>query len=235
MRVLVGTSGWSYAPWKGSFYPEKLPAAKMLAHYAGQLGTVEVNNTFYRMPKPEQFTKWAEETPEGFTFAVKSTRRITHDKKLLDVEDPVRWFFETTRALGNRQGPVLFQLPPIVRKDLPRLEAFLTLLRAVAPEARAAFEFRHDSWFADDVYAALRAGGAALCLSESEELATPVEATAGFGYLRLRRQDYAEAEIAAWADRIRAQPWQDTFVYFKHEDEGKGPRLAGQLLKALAA
>jgi uncharacterized protein YecE (DUF72 family) len=231
VRLLVGTSGYSYAPWKGSFYPEKLPAAKMLAYYAERLPAVEINNTFYRMPDADLLRRWAAETPAGFSFTLKSPRRITHERKLADAEDSVRRFYETAEALAGKRGPVLFQLPPFMRKDLPRLEAFLALLRAVSPAPKAAFEFRHSSWFSDDVYAALRAGGAALCIAESEELATPLEATAPWGYLRLRRQDYDEAMLAAWADRLRAQApgWSEVHVFFKHEDEGKGPALAARL------
>jgi uncharacterized protein YecE (DUF72 family) len=232
VRLLVGTSGYSYAPWKGSFYPAKLPAAKMLAYYAEHLPTVEINNTFYRMPAVEMVQKWASEVPETFSFVLKSPKRITHDRRLADVEDSVRRFYETAAVLGPKLGPQLFQLPPHMKKDLPRLEAFLAQVKAVAPAARPAFEFRHASWFSDDVFAALRAHGAALCIAEAEDLATPVEATASWGYLRLRRQDYDEAALAAWADRLRAQAggWSDAYVFFKHEDEGMGPKLAAQLI-----
>ena len=232
MRVLVGTSGYSYAPWKGSFYPEKLPAAKMLPYYAERLPTVEINNTFYRMPSADLLQRWAAETPAGFSFALKSPKRITHDRRLADVDDAVRRFYEIAAVLGPKCGPVLFQLPPNMRKDLPRLEAFLALLRAVAPDGKPAFEFRHTSWFADDVYAALRTHRAALCIAEAEDLATPFEATAPWGYLRLRRQDYDDAALAGWAERLRAQSsaWSDAYVFFKHEDEGKGPKLAAQMV-----
>jgi uncharacterized protein YecE (DUF72 family) len=229
VRIRTGTSGYSYAPWKGVFYPEKLAAEKMLGYYAGRLATVEINNTFYRMPKAEVLGRWAEETPAGFTFAVKAPRRITHDRRLANADEAVAAFFEAAGALGDKLGPVLFQLPPFLRKDAARLEAFLRSLRSVAPSARAAFEFRHASWFAEDVYDILRGGGAALCIAESDELATPLVATADWGYLRLRRTDYAEDELAAWADRLRGQPWQEAFVYFKHEEDGKGPRLAERL------
>ena len=231
MRLLVGTSGYSYAPWKGSFYPEKLPAAKMLAYYAERLPAVEINKTFYRMPNADLLGRWAAETPVGFAFALKSPRRITHERRLADVDDSVRRFYETAGALGDKRGPVLFQLPPNSKKDLPRLEAFLALLDAVTPAPRAAFEFRHPSWFSDDVLAALRAHGAALCIAEAEDLATPVEATAGWGYLRLRRQDYDDAALGRWADQLRAlgDRWQEAYVFFKHEDEGRGPALASRL------
>jgi uncharacterized protein YecE (DUF72 family) len=233
VRVLAGTSGYSYAPWKGVFYPEKTPAAKMLGYYASRLPTVEINNTFYRMPNAELVGKWAEEVPEGFAFAVKAPKRITHDKRLASVDEEVRRLFAITAALGPKLGPVLFQLPPFLKKDVAKLEAFLALLAAAAPGARAAFEFRHESWFAPDVYAALRAGQAALCIAEAEDLATPLEATASWGYLRLRREDYTEADVAAWAERIAAQAWSDAYVFFKHEDGAKGPALAESLLAKL--
>jgi uncharacterized protein YecE (DUF72 family) len=231
LQTLVGTSGYSYAPWKGSFYPEKLPAARMLGYYAERFPTVEINNTFYRMPAPEMLRKWAAETPETFRFVLKSPRRITHERKLADVDDSVSRLFEAAAELGPKLGPILFQLPPFLRKDVPRLSAFLAGLPA---GARAAFEFRHESWFDAETYDALRARGAALCIAEAEDLATPLEATAPWGYLRLRRQDYGDADIAAWADRIRAQRWDTAYVFFKHEDEGKGPQLANKLIQSLA-
>jgi uncharacterized protein YecE (DUF72 family) len=231
MQTLIGTSGFSYAPWRGSFYPEKFPTEKMLSYYAERLPTVEINNTFYRMPTADMLQKWAAETPDGFQFALKSPRRITHERKLADVGDSLTRLHEAAGALGGKVGPILFQLPPFMKRDLPRLCDFLAAL----PEGmRAAVEFRHASWFADDVYAALRAKDAALCIAESEELATPLEATAGWGYLRLRRQDYGEAELAAWAGKLRAQPWQTAFVFFKHEDEGRGPVLADMLRNLVA-
>ena len=226
MQVLTGTSGFSYTAWRGSFYPEKLAEAKMLAYYAERLRTVEINNSFYRMPSPEALGKWAAETPPSFHFALKSPRRITHEKKLADVGDSLQRLEQAARTLGDKLGPILFQLPPFLRKDLPRLDDFLAALPA---GLRAAMEFRHESWFSDDVYDRLRARGAALCIAESEDLATPTVATAGWGYLRLRRQDYDRAAVAAWAERIRAQPWDIAYVFFKHEDEGRGPALATDL------
>jgi uncharacterized protein YecE (DUF72 family) len=233
VRVLSGTSGYSYAPWKGVFYPEKLPAAKMLGYYATRLPSVEINNTFYRMPNAELLGRWADEVPADFAFALKAPRRITHERRLVDADDAVKQLFATAAALGPKLGPVLFQLPPFQKKDVGRLETFLASLRALAPAARPAFEFRHDSWFSADVYAALRAGGAALCIAEGEELATPFEATASWGYLRLRREDYVDADVTAWAERIRAQAWSEAYVFFKHEDGGKGPALAESLLGKL--
>jgi uncharacterized protein YecE (DUF72 family) len=231
MRVLAGTSGFSYKEWRGSFYPEDLPADEMLAYYSAKLPAVEINNTFYRMPKPALLEGWAAQVPADFRFILKASQRITHRKRLKEAGDEVAYFFQTAATLGDRLGPTLVQLPPNLRKDLPRLEAFLGVL----PEgARAAFEFRHDSWFEDDVYAALRAKGAALCIAEDEELATPLVATAPWGYLRLRRQDYDDAAVAAWAEKVRAQAWSEAFVFFKHEDAGSGPRLAADFLQRIA-
>jgi uncharacterized protein YecE (DUF72 family) len=225
MRIYIGTSGFSYAPWRGSFYPEKLPATKMLAYYAERLDAVEINNTFYRMPAPEMLGKWAAETPAGFQFALKSPRRITHERKLADVADSLTRLREAAGTLGDKLGPVLFQLPPFMKKDVPRLQEFVAQL---PPGLRAAMEFRHESWFAPEVYDVLRSRDAALCLAESEELATPVEETSTWGYLRLRRQDYDDAALATWAERVRARGWQSAHVFFKHEDEGKGPQLAAR-------
>jgi uncharacterized protein YecE (DUF72 family) len=232
MRIFVGTSGFSYAPWRGSFYPEKWPATKMLAFYAERLDAVEINNTFYRMPTTDALAKWAAETPSTFHFALKSPRRITHDRKLADVADSLMRLRDAAATLGERLGPVLFQLPPFLKKDLPRLATFVS---EVPEGLRAAVEFRHESWFAPDVYDVLRGGNVALCVAESEDLATPVEQTSSWGYLRLRRQDYGEPELAAWAERVRARGWDHAYVFFKHEDEGKGPKLAARFRELYAA
>ncbi len=230
MRVLAGTSGFSYKEWKGSFYPEELAAGEMLSFYAGRLPAVEINNTFYRMPKPALLSAWSEQVPPEFRFVLKASQRITHRKRLKDAGEEVAYFFATAATLGERLGPSLFQLPPNLKKDLPRLETFLGVL----PDgARAAFEFRHASWFDDEVFEALRTRGAALCVAEDEELATPLVATAGWGYLRLRRQDYDDAAVAAWADRVRGQAWGEAYVFFKHEDAGSGPRLAAEFLRRI--
>ncbi len=226
MRVLPGTSGFSYKEWKGSFYPEDLPASEMLRHYASRLPAVEINNTFYRMPRAALLASWAEQVPDGFSFALKASQQITHRKRLKEAGEAVAYFFEVATTLGDRLGPVLFQLPPNMKKDLPRLIDFLTLL---PPAARSAFEFRHESWFDEEVFGVLRSAGAALCWAEDEELSTPRVPTAGWGYLRLRRADYTDADVAAWADRIREETWTDAYVFFKHEDEGTGPRLAERM------
>ncbi|HKD18607.1 MAG TPA: DUF72 domain-containing protein [Thermoanaerobaculia bacterium] len=230
MRVLAGTSGFSYKEWKGSFYPEDLPAERMLAYYAERLPAVEINNTFYRMPKPALLESWAAEVAPEFRFVLKASQRITHFKRLKETGSEVEYFFGAASTLGDRLGPVLVQLPPNLKKDLPRLEAFLATLPA---GARPAFEFRHASWFEEDVFTALRTKGAALCVAEDEELATPLVSTAGWGYLRLRRQDYDDAAVAAWADRVRGQSWSEAYVFFKHEDAGAGPRLAAQFLERI--
>jgi uncharacterized protein YecE (DUF72 family) len=231
MRVRVGTSGFSYKEWKGSFYPEDLPASEMLRFYAGRFPTVEINNTFYRMPKSETLAQWAEQVPDGFSFALKAPQRITHIRRLKEAGDSVEFFFRVASTLGDRFGPTLFQLPPNLKQDLSRLTDFLATL---PPTARCAFEFRHESWFEEPVYEALRAARCALCLAEDEKLATPRVATTGWGYLRLRRQDYGEEQLRDWAAAIRAQPWEEACVFFKHEEEGKGPELADQMTKILA-
>ena len=232
MRVFTGTSGYSYKEWKGRFYPEKMKEAEMLAFYAGCFPTVEINNTFYRMPAPDLLRKWAEQTPEAFTFVLKAPQRITHHRRLVDVSGDVSYFLQTAGALGGKLGPILFQLPPYMKKDLERLKAFLDLLPA-AP--RAAFEFRHASWFDAEVRGALRDKGAALCLADTdEEPLTDVAVTADWGYLRLRRTTYTEADVTAWAERVRAQPWQRAFVFFKHEDEARGPEFAATFARIVA-
>jgi uncharacterized protein YecE (DUF72 family) len=226
MHILTGTSGFSYPAWRGSFYPEKLSTTKMLAHYAGKLDAVEINNTFYRMPRPALLERWAAETPPTFRFALKSPRSITHMRRLVGADDAVARLAKEARALGDRLGPILFQLPANLRKDVGVLEAFLSMWAALPGGLRAAFEFRHESWLADDVYAALARHDAALCVADSEELATPLIATAGWGYLRLRRQDYGKAALRRWAERLKTQRFEDVFVFFKHETEGAGPALA---------
>jgi len=231
VSIRVGTSGFSYAEWKGSFYPEDLPAKQMLRYYAERLTAVEINNTFYRMPTDKLLAGWAEQVPADFAFVLKAPRRITHELRLRDAADTVRAFGERAAKLGPRLGPALFQLPPFFKKDLALLSEFLA---AVPTGLRAAFEFRHESWLADDVYDALRAREAALCIAEAEDFAVPLVATAPWGYLRLRRQDYVDEDIAAWAERIRAQPWSETYVFFKHEDRGAGPALAARLMALLA-
>jgi uncharacterized protein YecE (DUF72 family) len=233
MRIAVGTSGYSYKEWKGSFYPDDLPAAKMLPFYAQHFDTVEINNTFYRMPEAKTMGKWAGEVPDGFQFSIKAPQRITHQKKLVDCGDDVRHLFEVSAELGPKLGPVLFQLPPFARKDAAKLRDFIALL---PKEPRVGFEFRHASWFDDEIYAILRERDAALCAAETDESGPPdtlVVPTASWGYLRLRRTEYAEGQLEGWAARVTSQPWDRAFVFFKHEDEGKGPAFAKVFLAAL--
>jgi uncharacterized protein YecE (DUF72 family) len=232
MRVLVGTSGYSYKEWKGPFYPEDLAAARFLRFYAERLPTVEINNTFYRMPTSKLVSGWAAEVPATFTFALKAPQRITHMAKLHEAGELTAAFLRVAGELGARLGPLLFQLPPFLRKDVSRLAGFLDTTRAIHKDARLAFEFRHPSWFEDDVFAALRARGAALCVAEGESLASPLVATADWGYVRLRRDAYPEDVVEQWARQIRAQPWTEAFVYLKH-DEGDAPSVAARLASAL--
>jgi uncharacterized protein YecE (DUF72 family) len=216
-RLLAGASGYSFKEWKGTFYPEKIKADAMLAWYAERLPTVEINNTFYRMPKTAVFETWAAATPENFRFAIKASRRITHLARLKaeSAAEPLGYLYRNLTALGAKRGPVLFQLPPNLKKDLPRLVAFLRLL----PEDHgAAFEFREASWFADDVYDALKAAGAALCLSEREDNAPPpLVETAPWGYVRLRLETYGDDDLRRWARRLEATSWNRIHVYFMHE------------------
>jgi len=234
MDVRVGTSGWNYPEWKGSFYPSDLKPAAMLPYYAERFGTVEVNNTFYRMPTPKVVDGWAAAVPAGFTFVLKAPQRITHFARLRDVDDPVRVFCDTARMLGRRLGPLLFQLPPNFRMDAGRLADLLALL---PPDVRAAFEFRNETWFTDEVYGLLRARNAALCVADNDEGATPAVATADWGYFRLRATGYADDDLAAWLATIRriGERWRDAFVFFKHEEKGTGPALAARLLALLGA
>ena len=225
MHLRAGTSGFAYKEWKGSFYPQDLPAGDMLRFYAERFAAVEINNTFYRMPSVATLEGWAEQVPDGFVFVLKASQQITHRKRLNDVAEPVELFFRNAAMLGARIGPVLVQLPPNMKKDTARLEAFLQL---VPERRRIAFEFRHTSWFEDDVYDALRARGAALCIAHGEEVETPLVATADWGYLRLRQVAYDDQDLGAWVERIRAQPWGDVFTFFKHEEQGTGPRLAAR-------
>jgi uncharacterized protein YecE (DUF72 family) len=232
MRVLVGTSGYSYKEWKPAFYPQDLAPRDFLRFYAGHLPTVEINNTFYRMPTPNLVSGWASEVPEQFTFSLKAPQRITHIAKLSDASEPTAAFARVASELGSRLGPLLFQLPPFLRKDVPRLVAFLESTAALAQRPRIAFEFRHSSWFDDEVFAALRARGAALCVAEGEALASPLVATADWGYVRLRRDAYPDELVTEWAQKIRGQPWSEAFVYLKH-DKGDAPGVAKKLIDAL--
>jgi uncharacterized protein YecE (DUF72 family) len=230
MRIRAGTSGWSYKEWKGHFYPEKLAAKDMLRYYAERFSTVEVNNTFYRMPKTEALDAWAAETPDGFSFVLKASQRITHYQRLKDVGDSVDYLLRTAATLGAKLGPFLVQLPPNLKKDAPRLREFLALM----PPRSAALEFRHPSWFDDEVYEALRERQAALCAADTGEADDPpFVSTADWGYMRLRRVEYAEADLASWAERVKGQDWREAYVFFKHEDAGTGPKLAARFMELI--
>jgi uncharacterized protein YecE (DUF72 family) len=230
MELRVGTSGFSYKGWKGPFYPEKLPAAGMLAFYAERLPAVEINNTFYRMPRSAVLEAWAEQVPEAFRFSVKASRRITHFKRLKGAEEETGYLVKALAALGERLGVVLFQLPPNLKADAERLAAFQDLLPEDLP---VAFEFRHESWHDEPVFERLRARGHALVRVDAEGAPPPeLVTTSPRGYLRLRRPGYAAADLDAWAVRLRETGWQEAFVFFKHEDAGAGPRLAADFLEA---
>lgn len=233
MRVHVGTSGYNYPEWRGHFYPEKLPAKQMFAYYADRFHSVEINYTFYRMPTARTTEAWLAQAPPGFTYTLKAPKRITHEKRLLDCGETLRVFCEAARVLGDHLGTLLIQLPPNFRCQLDRLRAFLDIM---PPDMRPAFEFRHESWLVDEVYEELRSRGAALCIADVGDKTTPIEATARFGYVRLRDEGYTPEDIDHWADRVaaRAGAWDDAFVYFKHEDEGKGPEFARLFVERLA-
>ena len=227
MDIWIGTSGYNYPEWKGSFYPADLPAAKMLPYYAARFPTVEINYTFYRMPTAKAVDGWLAATPPHFRFTLKAPKRITHDARLRDCADRVRQFLETAAVLGPKLGALLFQLPPNLKKDVALLESFVD---SFPPRVCAAFEFRHDSWFDDAVYEVLRKRNLALCIADSERFSTPIELTADYSYFRLRDEGYTPEDIARWAERVRAANagGGDAFVYFKHEEQGKGAEF-GQL------
>jgi uncharacterized protein YecE (DUF72 family) len=233
MTPWIGTSGFQYAEWKGKFYPEDLPAAKMLPFYAEHFPTTEINYTFHRIPSPKTIENWKQQTPARFRFGLKALQKITHFARLRDCADTLRYFHDVTLALGEKLGPVLFQLPPNFKRDTILLADFVNSLPG---DLRAAFEFRHESWFTDEVYEALKERGAVLCIAEMEEMTTPAVPTADWGYLRLRREDYGARDVARWAEFVRGQGknWSDAFIYFKHEEAGTGPRLAKEMMDILA-
>ena len=232
MRFYIGTSGFSYKEWKGSFYPEDLPAKKMLEFYAENLPAVEINNTFYRMPNPTMLKGWAELVPPDFRFVLKAPRKITHSKPLREKGAELTYFFKMAAELDDKLGATLFQMPPYLRRDIKLIADFADLLPSANP---IAFEFRHASWFDDELYDILQKKGYAVCCSDSgnEELSQFV-VTADWGYLRLRKPDYTEAELRTWAQTIAAQKWRAVYVFFKHEDAGAGPKLAKTFLDLIA-
>jgi uncharacterized protein YecE (DUF72 family) len=228
MQVLAGTSGFSYKEWKGRFYPEGLPNHEMLAYYSGRLPSVEINNTFYRLPRESVLQGWAEQVPADFKFVIKASRRITHFKRLKGAEEETGYLLRTVSVLGDRLGAVLFQLPPNMKQDLERLDAFLS---GLGDPGRTAFEFRHPSWFEEGTYGCLRAHGAALCAADTDEEEAEIVQTAPWGYIRLRRVDYGEAALAEWATRVGDTGWERAFVFFKHEDDAAGPEMAERFLE----
>lgn len=234
MKVLAGTSGYAFKEWKGAFYPKDLKDDGMLGFYAGRFPTVEINNTFYRLPKEKVLLDWAAQVPEQFTFAIKASQRITHHARLKpEAKDLVEYLLRTTSVLGDRLGPILFQLPPNLKKDLERLKRFVGELPA---GRRFTIEFRHESWFDDDVAAALRDHDVALCVSEQDDFCCPMTSTASWGYLRLHRKDYDGTTLSEWATRTTAQPWGDAYVYFKHDEgTGSGPPAVDAFTRACGA
>lgn len=229
MTLYVGTSGYSYKEWKGSFYPEKIPPGEMLAYYASRLHAVELNNTFYRLPQKSVIENWKSQVPEDFRFSVKAPRLITHFRRLKDAARETRLMLNAVSALQYRLGAVIFRLPEDMKKDLKRLEMFLKVL---PPDTPAVFDFRHPTWFDDEVVSLLRSHDCVFCVSDIEELPVSYEfKTADWGYVRLRRVKYSKADLVRWIKRIGAHEWKDTYVFFKHEDEGTGPKLAAQFMR----
>ena len=232
MKLFAGTSGYAFKEWKGSFYPDDLKDEGMLGFYAGRFPAVEINNTFYRLPKEHVLQGWAAQVPDSFTFAIKASQRITHYARLKpECASAVEFLLRTTNCLAERCGPILFQLPPNLKKDAARLRTFLDTLPA---GRRYTIEFRHESWFDDEVLGALRERDIAMCVTEQPEFASPVVSTASWGYARLHRLDYDEAALAGWAKRIAAQPWGEAYVFFKHDEGiGSGPPAVDAFRRAL--
>jgi uncharacterized protein YecE (DUF72 family) len=229
MKLHVGTSGFSYKEWKGSFYPKDLATRGMLRYYAERFQAVEINNTFYRMPTAEGLKSWTAEIPKGFAFTLKAPQLITHFKRLKDVNEPVVEFLKAAHALKDHLGALLFQLPPNMKKDIARLGDFLKVLPS---GRRVTLEFRHPTWFEEDVFDLMRDRGVALCIAEAEEgVEVPFVSTSDWGYVRLRMQDYTSAQLKKWLERMRKAKWREAFVFFKHEDEGKAPQLATKFLE----
>jgi uncharacterized protein YecE (DUF72 family) len=234
VRLLAGTSGYAFKEWKGTFYPPEVSSDAWLGYYAGQFPTVEINNSFYRLPKQPVLQEWAAQVPEQFTFSIKASMRITHHARLKpECASALDFLLQNTGVLGDRLGPILFQLPPNMEKDLQRLRGFLGLL---PPKRRFTIEFRHASWFDDEVYAALREHDVAMCLNEQEDFACPITATASWGYMRLHRLDYDDASLGKWASCIAGQDWSDAYVYFKHDEGmGSGPPAVGAFMHSFGA
>jgi uncharacterized protein YecE (DUF72 family) len=234
MKLLAGTSGYSFKEWKGSFYPEDIKADGMLGFYSTKFPTIEINNTFYRLPKEHVLLEWASQVPEQFAFAIKASQRITHHARLkAESESALQFLLKNTMSLGEKLGPILFQLPPNLKKDLPRLQNFLGYVPA---DRKVTFEFRHESWWDEDVFTVLRDRDIAMCISEQADLHCPVVCTASWGYLRLHKLDYDAAALAQWAKCVSAQKWDHAYVYFKHDEgEGSGPPAVESFVACAAA
>ena len=228
MRILAGTSGYAFKEWKGNFYPADLKDDGFLGYYASKFPAVEINNTFYRLPKENVLLEWASQVPQTFTFALKASQRITHHARLKEeCADTVDFLLRNTATLGDRLGPILFQLPPNLKKDANRFRGFIGLLPS---DRRYVFEFRHESWFDDEVYDAMRERDIAMCVAEQDEFRCPVVSTASWGYLRLHKLDYQAAELTEWAKCVTGQQWKEAYVFFKHdetENGGSGPPAVG--------
>jgi uncharacterized protein YecE (DUF72 family) len=228
VKLYVGTSGYAYREWKGKFYPTDLPAKKYLHFYATHFNSVEINGAFRRIPKTSVLKSWMKDVPPRFKFALKAPQQITHIRRLNAVGRPLGIFIKVARTLGPQLAPALFQLPPNFKADIPRFKKFLKLL---PNDIQSAFEFRHESWLTDEIFQLLRERNAALCIAESHEtIAIPFIATADWGYLRLRRDDYTAASLKKWARQIQTQEWSEAFIYFKHEETGRGPKFAKKFL-----
>ncbi|WP_425618750.1 DUF72 domain-containing protein [Anatilimnocola sp. NA78] len=231
MQFFIGTSGYSYKEWKGSFYPEKISPKKMLPFYGEHFNTTEINYTFRTMPTEAILQSWAEQVPESFRFALKAPQAITHFKRLKNTGEATELLFHNAAVLKDRLGPILFQLPDTLKKDVGLLDAFL---KSLGEHGKVAFEFRHASWFDEEVYDCLRNHSVALCSADTAEVPlTGLVSTADWGYVRLRGVDYSAADIRQWHERIQSQKWQEAYVFFKHEDTGSGPKLAKQLLELM--
>ena len=233
MKILAGTSGYAFKEWKGNFYPQDLKDDRMLGYYASKFPAVEINNTFYRLPRENVLREWAAQVPETFTFALKASQRITHYARLKEESASlVDFLLKNTALLGDRLGPILFQLPPNLQKDVSRFRGFLGLLPA---DRRYVFEFRHESWFDDEVYAAMRERDIAMCIAEQEDFRCPVVSTSTWGYLRLHKLDYNSGELVDWAKCVTGQQWQQAYVFFKHdetENHGSGPPAVATFVSA---
>jgi uncharacterized protein YecE (DUF72 family) len=233
MKILAGTSGYAFKEWKGNFYPADLKDDGFLGFYASRFPAVEINNTFYRQPKENVLQEWAAQVPETFTFALKASQRITHHARLKEESaDTVDFLLRNTARLGDRLGPILFQLPPNLKKDVNRFRGFLGLLPS---DRRYVFEFRHESWFDDEVYDAMRERDIAMCIAEQDDFKCPVVCTATWGYLRLHKLDYQATELTAWASCVTSQQWKDAYVFFKHdetENGGSGPPAVSTFVNA---